>query len=377
MVSKFFNIFIGLFLSFVILESGLRIGEFVYASKKRPDYKFESDKTILFIGDSWTAGSDADPGASFYDLLRKDKDFKDFEFLNLAYGGNNCFQVMNSLLEYEKIPHIVIVNMGFNAWHLMGASRFVDLSREYLSEKEINELSRKLKVENKYKWVANLKLYKLFRYLTYREPLLGNIDLKMLSDALGSQIFFKLMTDFREIYPDQDAMYEALPYFLNQNQSLSLDQKFFFSAWQLGFDTEKMEHVLKKAGLFYPDKLKAFDYEIYKQLDIKKMGFQDMRGVSMEYSFMVLSRWSKKNNVKVFIQTYPDIEKRLITKDLFSNINKQIRFYTLKYDFKLIDHNIYSIDWKKYRTCWHVNNRGHLYMKNIIKKSICKSSIRF
>jgi len=377
MFSKFFNIFIGLFLSFVIIESGLRIGEFVYASKKRPDYKFESDKMILFIGDSWTAGSDADPGASFYDLLRKDKDFKDFEFLNLAYGGNNCFQVVNSLLEYEKIPPIVIVNMGFNAWHLMGASRFLDLSREFLSKTEINELSGKLKVENKYKWTANLKLYKLFRYLTYKEPLRGNINLKTLSDALGSQIFFKLMADFREIYPDQDAMYEALPYFLSQNQSLTLDQKFFFSAWQLGFDTEKMEYALRKAGLFYPDKLKVFDYEVYKKLDIKKMGFQDMRGVSMEYSFMVLSRWSKKNKAKVFIQTYPDIEKRLVTKDLFSNINKQIKLYALKYGFKLIDHNVYNIDWKKYRTCWHVNNQGHLYMKNIIKKNICKSSVRF
>ena len=79
----------------------------------------------------------------------------------------------------------------------------------------------------------------------------------MLVKKLGSKLFFRMRHDFSNKFRDYDEMCKIMPLFLKDSKNLSLDQKFYFAALMLTFDTRKMEKILTGAGIFYPDKLRV------------------------------------------------------------------------------------------------------------------------
>jgi len=371
---KFFAICIGFFLSVLLIELFLRAGENILIVKKEKVSSQETDRLLIFGGDSWTYGADADPGKSFFVLLGNDNDFKKISLVNVGYGGNNCFQVVNAIINYGKIPNIVVANLGINNWHLMGINEFINKAKDYLSEQEVLQLCKDLNFHTKWNWLMRLKIYKLYCYIVNSKSKSDEISLKIMDKKLGSELFWKMLISFREKYQDYDAAYRALPKLLQGAKDLSLDQKFYFVALHLGFASEGAEGVLKRVGIFYPEKLRVFPYETYRNIGVTRKKLGDTLTLFMRWSFKLLKEWSLRNNVTVFIQTYPDIRKENQGDNTFDKINELIKSFARDNGFKVIDHNANGIDWVKYRTAWHVNNEGHRLMKEIIKSNLMQDS---
>lgn len=370
---KLFSTCLGLFLSLLLLELLLQIGGF-FAYKYRKNNIFSDDKIIVFAGDSWTYGADSEKGKSFFDLLEEDNDFKRFSLVNVGYGGNNGFQVVNAIINHRKIPEIIIVNMGINNWHLMGLNEFIYNAENYLSTQEIIQLRKDLKFYNRWIWLGRLKIYKLYHYFVNSSPKKDEISLKAMDNKLGTELFWKMLINFREKYQDYNSAYKALPKLLQEADGLSLDQKFYFVALHLGFASEGAEDVLRKAGIFHPERLSTIPYDIYRNIDITKKQLGDTRILFIKWAFKLLNKWALRNYVTVFVQTYPDIKKENQGDNAFNRLNELIEVFARNNGFKIIDHNANGIDWVKYRTAWHVNNEGHRLMKDIIKSNLLRDS---
>ena len=345
----------------------LRISGDFFVPRHHKNNTSLGNKTVVFTGDSWTYGADADSGKSFFDLLANDNDLNKFSLINVGYGGNNCFQVVNAIINYAKTPDIVVVNFGINHWHLMGFREFIDNAKDYLLAQEFVQLCKELKVHAKLAWPMRLKLYKLYCYLLNSRPKNDEISLKIMDDKLGSELFWKMLISFREKYQDYDSEYQALPKLLQESASLSLDQKFYFVALHLGFASEGAEDVLRKVGIFYPEKLSIIPYDVYRNIGVTKKQLGDTRTLFMKWAFKLLKEWATRNNVRVFVQTYPDIKKENQGDNAFDKLNELIKSFARDNGFKIIDHNANGIDWVKYRTAWHVNNEGHKLMADNIK----------
>lgn len=364
-----FAVFLGIFFCLLLVELTLRIGN-IFVSQKS-DLPITQGKLILFSGDSWSAGADASRGKGYFDLLKADPQLNDFCLVNAGYGSNNYFQIVNSIVNYKQIPSIVVINGGINAWHLIGLEQFISNADNYFTTEEIKALCKDFKFNCKQiHYYQKLKVYKLFVYLANlwhsTKEHKSNIDIKKLDRYLTDKKFWPIFIAFRERYQDLDTLYKVMPDFLKSNQELSLDQKFYFVALNVGFNVEKMEDTLKKAGLFYPQKLKIFLFDVYSKLDASKVGISPE--AMFRWSFELLKRWSKRHKVQVIVQTYPDIKKEGLGEHSFAKVNVLIKLYAKINGFAVIDYNSASIDWKEYRTCWHVNNEGHALMKEVIKK---------
>lgn len=374
-IFKTFAIFLGLFLALLLLELSLRVAGGILITKGKKDNSMKRGELIIFSGDSWTFGCDVKEGESFYDLLKKDNDFKKFSLVNVAYGGNNPFQIVSAIIKYRGIPVIIIVNMGINNWHLMGFEEFVKIAEDYFSANEIIQLRKNFKLDNQWSWIRSFKIYKLFLYIAGAKKNKDTVDLKMFENCLGSKLLWDVQKKFTEKYSDDfNGRLKALPIVLKETRELSLDQKFYLTSLNLGFHTRESEEVLRKADLFYPEKLSVISYDVYRKIGIQKKQLGDTRILFMKWAFKLLKKWAMRNNVTVFVQTYPDIKNTSLGDNSYVNINKLIKAFVWNNGFKVIDHNINSIDWVKYRTSWHVNNDGHRLMKDIIKSNLMNDS---
>lgn len=368
-ISRLAAILIGLSLSFLLIESALRMSSVIPPFyKKQKDLLPVDRRMFLFAGDSWTQGADADKRKGFFDLLKKDDEFKDFSLVNVGYGSNNSFQIVSSIINSEKIPSIIIVNMGINSWHLIGLEKFFDIAKDYFLPSEARRFSDDFKIHDQKAWLTKLKTYKLYCYLVNSKAKKERVDMKILNKKLGSGFFWKTLREFKEKYYSTDELYEALPGFLRNVDGLHLDEKVYFCGKCLGFNTERMEQVLKKADLFYPEKLSVISWDTYERLDSRRQ-LGDTEERFIKWSFMLLKKWSDRNDVTVFIQTYPDIERGQ-QDNPFERVNKKVKLYASANDFKIIDHNASGVSWEEYRTCWHVNSEGHEIMKSSIKKEL-------
>lgn len=371
-VAKLLLSIFSIFLVLIFLELSLWIGG-AFINKPKKDVSQSDKKVILFAGDSWCQGSDADPGKDFFDLLREDKEFKDDSFVNLGYGANNPFQVVNSVISYKNIPGIAVIIMGTSTWHLMGFEKFVNIAKDYFLLEDVKNLYEDFKLgklERQFLYLTKLKMYKLYQYLIGGIHSREEIDMKILDQKLRTGSFSQVQIRFREKYYDRDERIKRLPSFLHNCKELSLDQNFFFTIQEVGLDTQRAEEVLTKAGIFYPDKLTVVPYSVYKRLDrldVSKKRIINRESCFMKWSFKLLKLWSEKNNVTIYVQTYPDIRNKEGENSPFYRINKEIKHYAAMHNFKLIDHNKGAVDWSRYRTCWHVNNEGHRIMKDLIK----------
>lgn len=373
---KLISACMGVFLSLVLLELFLRIGADFFAPAYHKNSASLGDKIIVFAGDSWTHGADADSGKSFFSLLEADNDFRKFSLVNVGYGGNNCFQVVNAIIGHRGRTDIVIVNFGVNNWHLMRVGEFINNAKNYLSEEEVNQLCKDLKFHYKWPWFMNLKIYRLYCYIVNSRPENDEITLRKMDDKLGSELFWRMLISFRETYQDYGAQYQALPRLLKEADGLTLDQKFYFTALHLGFASEGAEDALRKAGIFYPERLSVVPYDVYRDIGVTKKQLGDTRILFMKWSFKLLKEWALRNNATVFIQTYPDIKKENQGENSFDKLNELLKSFARDSGFKVIDQNANGIEWRKYRTCWHVNNEGHKLMKDNIKSYLlCNTNI--
>lgn len=362
---KLTSVCIGLFLSLLLLELSLRVGNKIIIKKTKNNSQ-ALGRLIIFSGDSWTYGYEADSGKGFFDLLKADDDFKQISFVNLGYGGNNSLQVVNAVVNYGRIPDIVIVNMGINDWRLMEFEEFISTAEDYFSAKENVQLRQDFKFYNQWSWFRHLRIYKLYCYLLGVKQ--NKINMKFFYDRLGSKLFWDLDKKFSEEYPDDfNERLKALPKALKEAEGLSLDQKFFFTNVIAGFYTRESEEILRKADLFYPEKLSVISYDIYRKIGVQEKQLGDTRILFLKWAFKLLKKWSIKNNVTVFVQTYPEISNESLGNNVYTSINKLIKAFAGENGFKVIDHNANGVDWVKYRTPWHVKNEGHRLMKDIIK----------
>ncbi|HCE98748.1 MAG TPA: hypothetical protein DER10_09660 [Elusimicrobia bacterium] len=366
-------VMLGLIVALFLIELLLRIGG-LFPLPANTRALADSNASIVFSGDSWTDGAEADKGKGFFDILKKDPIFKDYPMSNLGYGSNNGFQIVGNIMDRDAVPRIAVINMGVNSWHLIGIEKFIDLAYGYLSNAEIAGFRGEFKCLFRPKWFHHLKLYRLYSYLaaSFKIKKLP-VDFKTLDDKIGSHLVYSTMIEFWNTGP-KDKGYEirceALSVFLKKNKSLSLDQKFYFAGLNAGFKTEAVEAVLKKAGLFFPEKLSIVPYSVYQELNDHDAGFKDSHEALIKWSFLVLSRWAVRHKVVVFIQTYPDIKKENMGEYDFSRINILLGAYARRHGFHIIDHNCGGIDWRLYRTLWHINNQGHAYMAENIKAAM-------
>jgi len=350
----------------LLLELSLIVGNVLFIGNNNQTEHLLKKDIILCAGDSWAQGSDALKGESFFSLLEKDPYLKRFSLVNLGYGSNNYFQAVNSIINYKKAPRAVIIIAGINAWHLIGLEEFIDVAKDYLTITEVKQLSKDLKVNYEWAWVKKFRIYKLYCYLLNRNRKPDDINIGTFDNNIATEYFWRELVNFREQYPDIEGRRNALVCFIKDNLKLNLDQKFYFTALELGFDSENMELLLKKSGIFFPEDLKIIPYQKYKQLDVNKGGFVNLNGLIIKWSLKVLSTWAKKNNVIVFVQNYPDIMKGL-NDNSFEDTNSNLKLNVQLNNLEFIDHNSTMIDWGKYRTCWHVNSQGHRLMKDNIK----------
>ena len=366
-------VFIGLLLALLILEVTLQVCGLFLTGDGVPQDVAERDKTLLlFSGDSWTAGCDAEPGNSFFELLKKDKSLEHYSLVNLGYPSSNYFQIVEKVINYGKVPGTVVLNGGVNSWHLLGLEKFAKTAEAYLSRGELETFRKRFKMKGGIKkYMKRLKLYKVCCYLSSQEE--AEIDLEALDRKFESEVFFDHFYRFHDTYQSWDAMLQALPVFLKDIKELTLDQKFYFVAYCTGFDAEKMEEVLKKMDAFYPEKLTLVPYETYKEIHDIRREAGDVRSDIIEWSLTVLSRWAAEKSVRVIIQTYPDIKREGMGKYDFPKINELIKCHALRNGLEVIDHNIQGIEWPKLRTSWHVGTIGHHEMKRNILNHLVPS----
>ena len=165
---RFLSVCIGVILFLSLLEFSFRVAG-IFLKTTPPSYApVVKERLIIFSGDSWTAGRDANRGQGFFDLLKKDDSFKDFSLVNLGRSAHNPFQIVNSVIDYKQIPRIVVLDIGVNDWHLMGLKEFLDHARAYFSAKDIAELCKDFKINTQLTWFKELKIYKLYYYLINR-----------------------------------------------------------------------------------------------------------------------------------------------------------------------------------------------------------------
>gem|GEM_PF-3580817 len=357
----------GVFLSALLLELFLQISGCFFELQGHKNRTTPGERIMLFAGDSWTHGADADPGKSFFALLKEDNDFKKLSLINVGYGGSNCLQVANAIIGFGKHPEIVIVNFGVNSWHLMGVEEFISNAKEYLSPQDVSQLYDDLKLHGKWAWFMRLKIYRFYCYIASARKKTHEIDLEDMDHQLASPAFRALVADFRQTYQDYDAQYQGLPQFLKEAQELNLDQKFYFTALHLGFDSKGSEDALRKAGMFYPEKLNVFPYEVYRSIGVTKRRLDDPRALFLKWSFKLLKAWALRKHATIFVQTYPDIKKENQGENSFDKVNELLKSFARANGFKIIDQNAGGVEWKKYRTPWHVNDEGHKLMKDNIK----------
>ncbi|MFA6384474.1 MAG: SGNH/GDSL hydrolase family protein, partial [Candidatus Omnitrophota bacterium] len=302
-------VILGVFLALLACEFTLRAAGCIAAGKQKSEASRKHDRLLIFGGDSWTRGADADPGKSFFNLLAADEDLKKISMVNVGYGGNNCFQAVNAIIRYGKIPDVVVINMGINHWHNMGLGEFMANAANYLSDSELIQLSRDMKYYSERTWLSRLRVYKLYCYLVNARTKKAPVSLEMMDRALGSDLFWSLLSSFREQYQDYDSEFRALPKLLRETEGFNLDQKFYFVALHMGFASDGAEKVLKEAGIFHPEKLRIFPYDVYRAIGVTGKQYGDTRRTFMRWSLTLLRKWAVKNNVVVYFQTYPDIKK--------------------------------------------------------------------
>lgn len=370
---KIISIAAGILISLLILEIALRSAGFFLIPRNNHNNETGYSQAIVFSGDSWTTGCDASAGKGFFALLSLDEDLQGLPIINYGYGSNNLFQVVNSIIGRNDLPKAVIINGGINSWHLIGLKEFILNSQNYLNPDEIKELRGDFRYNFESSFLNNLKIYKLYCYLLRKNE--TSYDIKSLDERIASAFFWDTYISFREQYQNHALMMKALPQFIKEDKLLNLDQKFYFTAMLTEFDTGRMEAVLKEGEIFYPARLKIVSYEVYKRMDMNSPKLANTNELIIKWSLKVLSIWSRKYNVAVFVQTYPDIRKESLGNNSFEKVNDRIRVHSKMNGLEIIEHNNGGIDWTKYKTCWHVNDEGHRLMAEIIKPYFTKREI--
>jgi len=161
---KIFIIFIGLFITLVLLEISLRVIGYIHL-KKRYDYsimnKKRGDYTILCIGDSFTAGLGARIGKGYpeqLELLLNSKTNKKFRVINRGVSNENTSNILERLtseINKYKPTLVVLLAGGANQWNLWGynkstANKFLYKIRVYKLVKLLYRdiIERRQKVES-------------------------------------------------------------------------------------------------------------------------------------------------------------------------------------------------------------------------------------
>jgi len=120
LTQKFLLILFGVFVTFLILEVGMRIGGFTLSFLQERQNKISLDEDevrILCIGESTTAmgGSDSYP-SQLEDILNEKSKTRKFNVINKGVISTNSDEILANLEGYlnKYQPHIVISMMGIN-----------------------------------------------------------------------------------------------------------------------------------------------------------------------------------------------------------------------------------------------------------------------
>ncbi len=374
-----FSVLLGTVLALMVLELLLLAGHHLIVGKqttqnnsKVKTHSPNQSRTIIFSGDSWTYGSDALPNEGFFHQLSRDPEYERYTLLNLGHPSYNYFQIINKIVELERIPKLVIITGGTNSWHLLGLNSFITHAKIYLSAEEFRQFNTDFK-EEKEQWYTRLRTYKLFLYLLrssdtqVTKQARIEFDQQEMDAQLGSNEFWRALDKFRIQYPDYQLRKMHIGTFLQNYSAFTLDQKFYFAIVHCGLKPQDIEPSMKKAGLFYPEKLTVIPYEAYEELYMAAKSLKNEVSKNLIFwSLRVLKNWAAQHGVVVFIQTYPEIIPSNSQSQWFINLNEIIKRNTHANGFWLINHNLANIEWQKVATPFHVNTLGHTYMKNKI-----------
>jgi len=169
LLAKIFLVFLGVFLAFVILELGMRVGGFTLAFLQERGNRISEDTDeirILCIGESTTAMGGADSYPSQLEVILNQKSkTKKFNVINKGVVSTNSDEILHALPGYiEKYkPHVVVSMIGIN---------------DYLIERNIFSF----KGETFFK---KLKVYQLLELL--RLKILHKLQNKKGTEALTAQ----------------------------------------------------------------------------------------------------------------------------------------------------------------------------------------------
>jgi len=362
---RLFSVILGILLFFIFLELGLRIFGFLYINSKR--VKNTSDVNpeairIVFLGDSWTFGSDAPAGKGYVNifekLLKGQFPDKNIQIFNYAYPSSNSSQ--NTMLFLNKIlqikPHILIaligINNGWNVSDILNVQKIMDCLYYNLQSTKINFFQRIIDILNK------SKLIKLYRIIYY------NLILKKEPEKLIWERFQSVYAlnffDIHNVLGKEKSREFLLE---NYNKAPNYDEFYNLILYTFGNNCKETEEFLRSRNLWFPHLIKHHIVDC----NLQDRFIKETTNI-LERDIKFLKYLCDQNNITFIIQTYPFFE------DYVKPINDTILSVSLKYGIYCLDQlDYFSKNFSKERrhevlNFYHPNEKGHYYMaKNLFE----------
>ncbi|MBM3255069.1 MAG: SGNH/GDSL hydrolase family protein [Candidatus Omnitrophica bacterium] len=377
-MNKILKLLTVVFLAMLIVEILLHLISFFYIhfQPKVQQDKIIGDNSsvrIMFIGDSWTTGSDAPSGEGFADklipLLRKKYPYLDIMGANYGKSGANSSEASIIFLRhYKKVkPTLLIVLIGINnAWN----SQDVSLANDYLRNELSNVSKNKTKVSpldicyfglNKLKFV---KLFKItyFHLVTQRKSLENPYP-----DTKYTHNYLNILWD------SGGSTTKAREYLISKIDTIDNYDTFYrLMLFSFNQSAKKTEDYLNEKGIWRPWLLK-------KRFNQK----QHDHNLALKYQLLdkqigYLKQVCDTKNITLILQNYP-----YYGNIIFDEINLKLQEASEKYNITFIDNYQYFKDnlglegWKTVLTRNHINGAGHEFITQNLYNFIVKNKFLY
>lgn len=412
-LKKIFLIFLGILISFLIIEFSLHIGGYFFqlqTKKGEITKNFSRAKDslrILCVGDSFTFGVGAKNGDSYPEQLQKllNEENMKWTVYNLGAGGMNSSTLLLKLPEWIKLyrPRMIVLLIGANdIWNFQN-------SNYYLFQK------------GKRVYIYRLENF-LFKFRTYK--LLKLLVMGMNKLIFGQKENHVNFTPVRKPNPEVEANLELAWKYFNQERDFNKvkeilrevlirdsqnDEAYFLLGWvhEDSQEAKLAEENLKKAIEINSYNMEAHRelFRLYRNLDKKELAKKELEAMlkissgdeelkrqqkygipttydnelfckQLTYNLIQIVRLSKLNNAIVILQNYPN------GGPLY--LDESIKSISQKYNAPSIDQaaTFRGLSYKDYSASdSHPNGKGYSIMaKNVfaeIKKIMIKHPLDY
>jgi len=355
------------------LETLLQISSLVYTKSRKyiinnnPNIQAHALR-IMFIGDSWTTGSDAPIGSGYMQLTLKNLRLiypdRDIQGYNFAYGSTNSSQAIHQLLDnYHNIkPNILVIltgiNNGWNTQDVITASKRIRNEINIYNKEEAVQFYEK--IINYFRKLKTIKLYNLILYNIVYKAQEIKIPLPANEYATG---YYQVFDSTRD--PEKARLYLIDNY---KKHTENYNDLYKLMLHSFGGNIRVTLDYLKTKDFLRLDLIKN-SIDIYGNEKIQNSAFE-----ILEDNLLDLQLICKQKDIIMVVQNYPYLK--------FPQLLRALNKIANKLKFNYVDHygyfasNISYEKWKQISTMSHVNYEGHRYMadnltvalKNIIKK---------